>query len=60
MILAATADMVREAGWTIGNVIAAVLAFVEPGLMMFGEEAPVKRALSRSAQTVRSRRSSPA
>ena len=30
----------------------AVLAFVEPGLLMFGEEAPVKRALSRSAQTV--------
>jgi hypothetical protein len=30
----------------------AVLAFVEPGLMMFGEEAPVKRALSRSAETV--------
>ncbi len=29
-----------------------VLAFVEPGLLMFGEEAPVKRALSRSAQTV--------
>jgi hypothetical protein len=30
----------------------AVLAFVEPGLLMFGEEAPVKRALSRSAQNV--------
>ena len=30
----------------------AVLAFVEPGLLMFGEEAPVKRALSRSAETV--------
>jgi hypothetical protein len=30
----------------------AVLAFVEPGLMMFGEEAPVKRALSRSGQSV--------
>lgn len=30
----------------------AVLAFVEPGLMMFGEEAPVKRALSRGAETV--------
>jgi hypothetical protein len=30
----------------------AVLAFVEPGLLMFGEEAAVKRALSRSAQNV--------
>jgi len=30
----------------------AVLAFVEPGLLMFGEEVPVKRALSRSAETV--------
>jgi hypothetical protein len=30
----------------------AVLAFVEPGLMMFGEEAPVKRALSRSGESV--------
>jgi hypothetical protein len=30
----------------------AVLAFVEPGLMMFGEEAPVKRALSRSGENV--------
>jgi hypothetical protein len=30
----------------------AVLAFVEPGLLMFGEEAPVKRALSRSGETV--------
>lgn len=30
----------------------AVLAFVEPGLLMFGEEAPVKRALSRGAETV--------
>ena len=30
----------------------AVLAFVEPGLMMFGEEAPIKRALSRSAESV--------
>jgi hypothetical protein len=30
----------------------AVLAFVEPGLLMFGEEASVKRALSRSGQTI--------
>jgi hypothetical protein len=30
----------------------AVLAFVEPGLLMFGEEAPVKRALSRAAESV--------
>ena len=30
----------------------AVLAFVEPGLLMFGEEAAVKRALSKSAQSV--------
>ena len=29
-----------------------VLAFVEPGLLMFGEEAAVKRALSRSAQAI--------
>jgi hypothetical protein len=30
----------------------AVLAFVEPGLLMFGEEAAVKRALSKSSQSV--------
>jgi hypothetical protein len=29
-----------------------VLAFVEPGLLMFGEEAPVKRALSKSGASI--------
>jgi hypothetical protein len=31
-----------------------VLAFVEPGLLMFGEEAAVKRALSKSAPSIQS------